>query len=71
MYWLPVNASWLDQIEIWFSILQRKLLQPNHFERLGRLKQTIMEFISYCNETARPIQWSYTVDQLEQKLGAR
>lgn len=70
VYWLPVNASWLDQIEIWFSILQRKLLQPNHFERLGKLKQTIIEFISYYNETAKPIQWSYTVDKLEQKLGA-
>jgi DDE superfamily endonuclease len=31
LYWLPTNASWLDQIEIWFSLLQRKLLQPNHF----------------------------------------
>ncbi len=29
--WLPTNASWLDQIEIWFSVLQRKLLHPNHF----------------------------------------
>jgi len=29
--WLPTNASWLDQLEIWFSLLQRKLLQPNHF----------------------------------------
>ena len=70
VYWLPVNASWLDQIEIWFSILQRKLLQPNHFERLGKLRQTITEFISYYNETSKPIQWSYTFDKLEQKLGA-
>jgi len=70
VYWLPVNASWLDQIEIWFSILQRKLLQPNHFERLGSLKLVIMDFITYYNETAKPIQWSYTVDKLEEKLGA-
>jgi len=70
VYWLPVNASWLDQIEIWFSILQRKLLQPNHFERLGSLKQDILAFIAYCNQTAKPIQWSYTVEKLEQKLGA-
>jgi transposase len=70
VYWLPKNASWLDQIEIWFSILQRKLLQPNHFERLGSLRQAILEFIAYYNQTAKPIQWSYTVEKLEQKLGA-
>jgi len=69
VYWLPVNASWLDQIEIWFSILQRKLLQPNHFERSGKLKQAITDFIAYSNETAKPVQWSYTVAELEEKLG--
>jgi hypothetical protein len=70
VYWLPVTASWLDQIEIWFSILQRKLLQPNHFERLGSLKLDIVNFIAYHNQTAKPIQWTYTVEKLEQKLGA-
>ncbi len=70
LYWLPPNASWLNQIEIWFSILQRKLLQPNHFERLGSLRQAILDFISYHNQTAKPIQWSYTVEKLEQKLEA-
>jgi len=70
VYWLPTNASWLDQIEIWFSILQRKLLQPNHFERLGSLRPDILAFIAYHNQTAKPIQWSYTVEKLEQKLGA-
>jgi hypothetical protein len=70
VYWLPTNASWLDQIEIWFSILQRKLLQPNHFERLGSLRQDILAFIAYYNRTAKPIHWSYTVEKLEHKLGA-
>lgn len=69
VYWLPTNASWLDQIEIWFSQLQRKLLQPNHFTGTDTLQQTILDFIAYGNQTARPIQWSYTVDQLERKLG--
>ncbi len=41
VYWLPKNASWLDQIEIWSSILQRKLLQPNHFESLDALQEAI------------------------------
>jgi transposase len=69
VYWLPPNASWLDQIEIWFSVLQRKLLQPNHFSSTDDLDQAIMEFIAYGNQTAKPIQWSYTVEKLERKLG--
>jgi hypothetical protein len=69
VYWLPPNASWLDQIEIWFSVLQRKLLQPNHFTSTDTLDSAIMEFIAYGNQVAKPIQWTYTVDKLERKLG--
>jgi transposase len=67
--WLPPNASWLDQIEIWFSILQRKLLQPNDFSSLEELAQAIMEFIRCQNLSPKPIQWAYTVEKLEKKLG--
>lgn len=69
--WLPPNASWLDQIEIWFSILQRKRLQPNHFESLHALKYAITDFIAYYNQEAKPIQWTYTIDKLEKKLEER
>jgi hypothetical protein len=69
VYWLPTNASWLDQLEIWFSVLQRKLLQPNHFTSTTDLEQAMLAFIAYRNRTAKPIQWSYTVGQLERKLG--
>ena len=69
LYWLPPNASWLDQIEIWFSILQRKLLQPNHFVSVTALEQAIAEFIARYNQTAKPIKWTYTVEKLERKLG--
>src|SRR5260221_5857599 len=69
LYWLPVNASWLDQIEIWFSLLQRKLFQPNHFLSTSALEQAIFDFIAYHNRTARPIRWSYTVEKVEKKLG--
>ncbi len=71
LYWLPVNASWLDQIEIWFSLLQRKLLQPNHFTSLDELQQAIQSFITRYNQTAKPLKWSYTVEQLEHKLTTR
>ena len=70
VYWLPTNASWLDQIEIWFSKLQRNLLQPNHFTSTTALEHAIYNVIAYSNHLAKPIAWSYTVEQLEQKLGS-
>src|SRR5258708_5753306 len=44
--WLPPNASWLDQIEIWFSLLQRKHLQPNHFPTTTALETSLMELFT-------------------------
>ena len=67
--WLPRYASWLDQIEIWFSVLQRKVLTPNHFPNLEELCRRIMAFIKHHNRSARPIEWSYTVAQMEEKFG--
>lgn len=67
--WLPTYASWLDQIEIWFSVLQRKLLTPGNFSSLEELRQSIMEFVKCNNLSAKPIQWTYTVEKLERKLG--
>jgi len=69
--WLPPNASWLDQMEIWFSILQRMLLQPNHFKSLQELEQAITDFIAYSNQEAKPIKWTYTVEKLEKKFEQR
>jgi Integrase core domain len=71
LYWLPTNASWLDQLEIWFSLLLRKLLQPNHFTSLDELQQAIADSIRYYNQTAKPLKWSYTVEKLERKLAPR
>jgi hypothetical protein len=70
LYWLPTNASWLDQLEIWFSLLQRKLLRPNHFASTTELQQAILDFIARYNQTAKPLKWSYTVEQLEHKLAS-
>lgn len=66
--WLPKYASWLDQIEIWFSILQRKALTPVHHASLDALQERILDFIAHYNRSAHPIQWSYTVSKLEQKF---
>ncbi len=67
--WLPPNASWLDQIEIWFSLLQRKCLQPHHFVTATALETALGDYMAYYNQTAQPIKWTYTVQKLEQKLG--
>lgn len=67
--WLPPNASWLDQIEIWFSVLQRKHLQPNHFVSTTALQTSLHDYIAYYNQTAKPINWTYTIEKLEHKLG--
>ena len=68
LFWLPKYASWLDQVEIWFSIVQRKVLAPNHFESVTHLKHQLLDFIQYYNRTAQPIQWSYTVAKLDKKF---
>jgi transposase len=70
VHWLPPNASWLDQLEIWWSRLQRKHLQPNHFPSTHALETSLSEYIAYYNQTAKPINWTYTVEKLEQKVGA-
>jgi len=69
VYWLPTNASWLDQIELWFSVLQRKLLTPNHFNSRSELALAIMEFLRCENLSPKPIRWTYTIQKLETKLG--
>jgi hypothetical protein len=51
VHWLPPNASWLDQIEIWFSLLQRTCLRPNHFVSTHALETALAEYVSYYNQT--------------------
>jgi hypothetical protein len=63
--------AFLDQIEIWFSLLQRKCLQPNHFVSTSALETELCEYITYYNQTAKPINWTYTVEQLEHKLAPK
>jgi hypothetical protein len=60
----PVHASWLNQIEIYFSILQRKLLTPNDFKSLKDLQQHLMEFQNYYEQIAKPFEWKFTRQDL-------
>ena len=52
----PVHASWLNQVEIVFSIVQKKVLTPNDFASTGELAATLLAFTGRYNQTARP--WS-------------
>jgi hypothetical protein len=56
----PAHSSWLNQIEIWFSILVRRLLKRGSFSSVNELQERILAFIAYFNETmARPFKWTY------------
>lgn len=57
----PKHCSWLNQVEIWFSILVRKLLRRASFTSTDDLRERLLAFIAYFNRTmARPFQWTYT-----------
>jgi hypothetical protein len=56
----PVHASWLNQVEIYFSVLQRKALTPNDFRSLGELQQRLLSFQSHYQQVAQPFQWRFT-----------
>ena len=59
-HFTPKHCSWLNQIEIWFSILARKLLKRANFTSTDQLKIRILEFIDYFNRTmAKPFKWTY------------
>lgn len=56
----PKHCSWLNQIEMWFSILVRRLLKRGSFKSTDELRQRILEFIGYFNRTlAKPFKWTY------------
>jgi transposase len=65
---LPVHASWLNQVEIYFSILQRKAIQTGDFADLDDLAQRILAFQNRYNQTAEPFGWKYTRDDLNRYL---
>ena len=70
----PVHASWLNQIEIYFSIVQRKVLTPNDFNSLTALEDRLLSFQEHYQSLARPFQWRFTrkdLDALLLKLEAK
>lgn len=65
---LPTHASWLNQIEIFFSIAQRKVLTPNDFPDLAAVEQRLLAFAALYNDTAVPFNWRFTRADLERRL---
>ena len=65
---LPIHASWLNQIELYFSIVQRKALTPNDFDSLDALAERLLRFGEHYRQIARPFEWTFTRADLDRLL---
>ena len=64
----PTYASWLNQIEIYFSIIQRKVLTPNDYSSLDELENALHAFASRYSALGQPFAWCFTRQELERRL---
>jgi transposase len=59
--YVPKHTSWLNQIEIWFSLLVRRVIKRGNFRSVADLREKILAFIDYFNRTlAKPFKWTFT-----------
>jgi len=65
---LPIHASWLNQIELYFSIVQRKALTPNDFDSLETLADRLLRFGEHYRQIAQPFDWTFTRSDLDALL---
>lgn len=65
LHFTPTHASWLNQVEIWFSILSRKVVRRGVFPSLKALVEAIMAFIERYNQEGKPFTWTFTPDRLQ------
>jgi DDE superfamily endonuclease len=65
---LPVHASWLNQVEIYFSVIQRKVLDPNDITDLDELQQRLLAFERLYQQAAKPFEWKFTRQDLAKLL---
>jgi hypothetical protein len=66
MVHLPDHASWLNQVEVYFSVIQRKLLTPDDFEDLDEPAAQILAFEKHYNAADKPFDWRFTRTDLNQ-----
>ena len=64
----PVHASWLNQVEIYFSIVQRKALTPADFDDLQAVQQRLLDFQTRYEQQAKPFEWKFSRDDLDKLL---
>jgi hypothetical protein len=70
----PIHSSWLNQVEIYLSIVQRKCLTPNDFASLESIQQRLLAFQRRYEQAAKPFEWKFTradLAQLLRRLGAK
>jgi len=65
---LPVHASWLNQVEIYFSVVQRKVLTPNDFISLSAVAERLLSFQNHYEQIARPFEWKFTRVNLQELI---
>jgi hypothetical protein len=65
---LPVHASWLNQVEIYFSVIQRKVLTPNDFASLAQVAERLLAFQLYYEQIAQPFEWKFTRADLHELM---
>lgn len=58
--YVPKHTSWLNQVEIWFSILVRRVIKRGNFRSQDDLREKILAFVAYFNRMAKPFRWTYT-----------
>lgn len=58
--YVPKHTSWLNQVEMWLSILVRRVIKRGNFTSVADLRAKILAFIAYFNQTAKPFRWTYT-----------
>jgi hypothetical protein len=64
----PTHASWPNQVEIYFSVLQRKVVSPNDFTNLAEVEDRLLVFEKRYNDTAKPYRWKFTRSDLNDLL---
>ena len=63
-----MHASWLNQVEIYFSVVQRKVLAPNDFHTLNEVESRLLNFQQHYEQIATPFEWKFTKDDLNAVL---
>lgn len=66
----PIHASWLNQVELYFSVIGRKVLEPNQWRSLAELEATLHAFADHYSAIAKPFEWRFTRLDLHRVLAA-